>query len=160
KGAVMQNLSKKVLFIANSYVRDDPRVITEAISLTQAGYHVSIIGAARLGGQKGYEHINNIDVFNVPMVNSWNPFSLFSDLWRLIRGQLVPVTLGEGFITNSKLATVFFTLWALRLGFSMQAEIIHAHDVAQLVPGWLLALFKKTPLIYDAHDDAKEYYGW
>ncbi len=155
----MENSSINVSFIANFFVRDDPRVITEAISLTKVGYHVCIIGAPRLGGQKARETIHNIDIFNVPLVKSWNPFSLLREIWRLVRGQLVPLTPGEEVINNSKLATLLFIFWALRLGFSIRAEVIHAHDIAQLVPSWLLASIKRTRLIYNAHDDATEYYG-
>ncbi len=145
--------------LANTHVRDDPRVMPEAASLARAGYAVCVLGAARVGGRATCETAQGVRIINLPMVTGGQPLRLLRELWRVLRGKLPPTTAGQGYVNNSRLATIFFTLWALRIGLRLPAVVVHCHDIAQLPPGWVLARIKRRRLVYDAHDDAADYYG-
>src|SRR5260221_747429 len=151
--------NKHVLMIANAHVRDDPRVMIEAIALVNVGYSVQVIGAGRLGGEPTHESVQNVLILNVPMVVSWNPVNLLRETWRLLKGDIGQITDGEGRRRNSKLAAFFYTLWVVRVGWKIPASIVHAHDTAQLPEAWFLAKVKHAKLIYDAHEDALGYFG-
>jgi glycosyltransferase involved in cell wall biosynthesis len=155
----MGNLSKNVLVIANTYVHADPRVMPESIAIAEAGYSVFVVGAARYGGQPTQESLHNMTIISVPMVTSWHPIIMLKETWRLIRGDIGTINPGEGMQNNTNLATLFFCLWAIRLTWKMPAIIVHAHDTPQLPVSWLLAKLKRAKLIYDAHEDARGYFG-
>ncbi len=151
--------NKHVLMIANAHVRDDPRVMVEAAALVNDGYSVQVIGAGRIGGKPTHESVQNVCIVNVPMVVSWNPIDLLREAWRLLLGDVGQITDGESRRRNSRLATFFFSLWVLRIGWKIPANIVHAHDAPQLPEAWFLAWVKQAKLIYDAHEDALGYFG-
>jgi glycosyltransferase involved in cell wall biosynthesis len=130
---------KRILMLLenHAYPQDD-RVRREALSLTQAGYQVSII-CPKGSKQSGYEVINGVQVYRYPKPPDGNGFIGY--LWEY------------GY---SLVAMFILSVWVFfRRGF----DIIHAHnppDVMVLVAALYKPLGKK--FVFDHHDLAPEMY--
>jgi glycosyltransferase involved in cell wall biosynthesis len=59
---------------------------------------------------------------------------------------------------TTALSFLFFNLWVFRIGIRSKVDIIHCHDLSPLPAGWLLSRLKRTPLIYDAHENVPTMY--
>jgi glycogen(starch) synthase len=150
--------AKNVLMIVNTHVYDDPRVMLEAASLSKAGYQVRIIGAARLAGQPTRKNVDGIEIVLTPMVVTSNPLSLLRNLWKLLRGHVNGRTEQPPALQTSLLSLIFFTLWTLRLGITIPADVVHSHDFSPLPAAWLLARLRRARLVYDSHESAPDLY--
>ena len=109
-------------------IEHDSRVRREARALAEAGHEVTVLHLPRKHGELDGE----LDGFQVCSVTS-------SD-WlgrRLPRGVL------------QRLLSVFAFVHALR---AMRPDVIHAHDTAMLVPGWLAVRRTGALLVYDSHE--------
>jgi glycosyltransferase involved in cell wall biosynthesis len=158
QAAASSQPEKNVLMLVNTHVYDDPRVISEGASLAQAGYNVRIIGAARQGGLPVQDTIRGMNVLLTPMVTEARPLPLLRALWRWLRGDIGKITQTPQSPKTNMVSFLFFNLWALRVGMKMPADIIHAHDLSPLPVAWLLARWRRAPLIYDAHESAPDFY--
>ena len=66
-------MTKKVLIIVeNAPVPFDPRVWKEALSLTESGYEVSVLGPRDKGYERGYEFLKGVHVYRHPMPKEGN----------------------------------------------------------------------------------------
>ncbi len=124
-------LSRKVCMHVLGIVRTDPRVMREASALAEAGYAVTIVDLEAKGTCPAEEKIDGVYVKHVFM-----PDSFFSA--RLQRRALIT-------------AAQLFVRSALRL-IQTPADVYHAHDVTALPACYIAALFRRKPLIFDAHE--------
>jgi glycosyltransferase involved in cell wall biosynthesis len=152
---------KNILMIVNTHVYDDPRVINEGVSLAEAGYRVSIIGAARKpqGGLPTRGEQRGLTILLAPMVTTRKLPQLLRAFADLLRGRLDDVTPPPPSRSTNIISMLLFNLWVLRLGLRMPADIIHCHDLSPLPGAWLLAKLKRTPLIYDSHENHAALYA-
>src|SRR6266404_5964331 len=153
---MMKAAPTRVLMMVENYFPQDTRVKNEAILLTEAGYHVSVI-ALRKNGQAATEVVNGVQVYRVPNVELFKKTSrenlnraglLFLKL-RSSLGYLVEYC----YFTAACLSVSTYIF--LRHGF----DVIHAHNppdtlFAVALPFKLLG--KK--FIFDHHDLCPELY--
>lgn len=157
----MSRNAAHTLMLVNTHVYDDARVMLEARSLVNAGYRVSIIGAARKEGYPTQGDVDTIHITLTPMVTDCRPVSILRTIWQLVRGD---VDAGEDvmpFRLTTMLSLLMFNAWILRLGLKLKVNVIHCHDFSPLPAAWLLSRLKSIPLVYDAHENAPDLYaGW
>lgn len=146
--------NRSVLMLVNTHVYDDPRVISEATTLVQAGYQVAVIGAARLGGVPVRKNVEGIEIVLVPMVIN----HVWRSLWQVLRGKMGITTAQPPSAQTTILSLLFFNMWCLRLGWKYPAQVIHSHDLSPLPVASLLAFLRRTRLIYDSHESAADFY--
>jgi glycosyltransferase involved in cell wall biosynthesis len=151
---------KKVLMIVNTYALDDSRVIFTATSLTRMGYQVKLLGAVRQQDKDvaGHMVVDEVDVWIMPTVSSYHPINLLREMWQLLRGKPGEFIQASSHHYTNLLSFLFLNLWLLRLGLSGQTHVVHCHDLSPLLAGWLIAAFKRTRLIYDAHENVPTMY--
>lgn len=122
------------MLLFNPYL-PDPRVRQEAISLSKAGFQVSIIAWNKNGNnnqikEKGFKvyHLGQ----KLPPDFSKKPlfYQIIIKFWALL----------------------FFSLGAFSLTMRLKPNIIHAHDLDTLHIGLFSSKFLKIPLIYDSHE--------
>lgn len=148
---------KHVLMLVYGSVRDDPRVINQGKSLRNAGYRVSVIGAAREGFEPEPTRttIDGLDVTLIPLLDSIHLGALLRMASRLLRGDpgMRTEPLHQRRDTLRTLVNiVFFWLWVLRLSWSTRCDLVHSHDVIPLPVAWLLGARYAAPYIYDSHE--------
>lgn len=152
--------SKQVLMLVNTFAYDDPRVIAEARTLQQAGYSVTIIGAARNTSRdvttKGTHH--DIPIILTPLVKTHHIKEILRAFWRWLNGSLEDTAPASKFHKTNVISLLFFNLWCWRLARQMRPDIIHCHDFSPLPTAWFLARMRHIPFIYDAHESAPDMY--
>lgn len=130
---------KVVMFVSNPFT-NDPRVYSEAKSLLQAGYEVTVIARDWRKQNPPRENLDGIEVIRVtaPLTPRhgfggplWNSFGSILWQWRAYRQ-------------------------ALKLGGEGGFDVVHCHDLDTLLIGFRLKRKLGLPLIYDAH----EIYGY
>ena len=151
---------RRVLILVNTSVSDDPRVVNQGMTLTQAGYDVVVLGAAREpgGGQPVCSELHGMRVMLVPVVSSKNPLRLLKALWRLARGDIGIRTEAPDQRMTNAISLVFLNLWLVRLGLGMRFDVVHCHDAVPLPAAWLLARWRRAVLIYDARESVPDLY--
>ncbi|MGQ9887847.1 MAG: glycosyltransferase family 4 protein [Aggregatilineales bacterium] len=149
-----------MLKLVNTSVRDDPRVVNEGMTLTQAGYEVIVLGAARQpqGGEPVCSDLYGMRVVLMPVFSSKNPLRLLKALWRLVRGDIGTRTEAPDQRMTNAISLVFLNLWLMRLGLRWQFGVVHCHDAAPLPAAWLLARWRRAALIYDARESVPDLY--
>jgi glycosyltransferase involved in cell wall biosynthesis len=110
--------------------RTDGRVLRAATALKEAGFAVSIVDIENAHSQK----IEDIDGISVKHVNVSNAF-MTTRFRRL------------GFMRALSLF-----LRSMLLLMQTPADIYHAHDMTALPACYLVALLRRKPLIFDAHE--------
>lgn len=143
--------------LVNTDVYGDPRVMAERAALMQAGYAVTVIGAARRAGLPARDPQQAITL--APVVGRQTLVELLRSLGRWWRGDLGEVTTAPARPQTGLLDLVFFSLWCLRLGWRLPADVVHAHDLSPLPAAWLLARRHRARLVYDSHESAPDMYG-
>lgn len=115
-----------VLMLLSNEYRPDPRVMTEAEALTEAGYHVTILCWDRNGERPLSEDQGGITILRLrhPVKGPLRTFLLMPRVW--------------------------LKMWKQSRG--LPGRSVHAHDLDTLVPGVLIAWSRGVPLVYDAHD--------
>ncbi len=134
------NSMKVLMFVSNAFT-NDPRVYSEATSLIQGGYEVTVIASRDWQKQNPLrENLGGIEVVRVATPLSprhgfggplWDGFCLILWQWRAYRR-------------------------ALTLNAESRFDVIHCHDLDTLGIGTKLKQKLCLPLIYDAH----EIYGY
>lgn len=125
--AVGPNL--KVAMLLSNAFRPDPRVLKEACSLAQAGYHVTVVAWDREGAFPAQERVDGFSIQRVQEVRS-----AYGAGWR------------------QALRLPRFWLHAWRWLNRLRPAVVHCHDFDTLPPGWLWAHLHRRPVIYDAHE--------
>lgn len=121
-----------VLMILSNGFTHDPRVSSEAKSLTGAGHEVTVLAWDREGTLPSDEVLDGIRVVRVrdtlPM--RLQPYELFRlrPFWRLARRRALELSRGTPF------------------------HVVHCHDLDTLPVGVELARRGHVPLVYDAHE--------
>jgi len=120
----------KIAMLLSNPFRPDPRVFKEAKSLTEAGYHVSIICWDRKKEYPRREKNAGIEI---------------------IRVQSVASTYGAG----AKQILSLPRFWQAALSYldDLQPDVLHCHDLDTLPIGWRYSRKNPAKLIYDAHED-------
>jgi glycosyltransferase involved in cell wall biosynthesis len=137
--------------------KDNPRLTNEGRSLVEAGYHVDVLAILREGfpAQPVRAEAYGIHITHVPVVPDLRPGTLARGLLAWMKGDTGEKTT-ELVRGRSKLRTLMnllaFNLWALRLGGRFRPDIVHAHEPATLVAGWLIARRYRVPLIFDEYE--------
>ena len=130
---------KVLMFVSNPFT-NDPRVYSEAKSLLQAGYEVTVIARDWQKQNPPRENLDGIEVIRLttPLTSRhgfggplWNGFGLILWQWRAYR---------QALILNRK----------------SSFDVVHCHDLDTLAIGIKLKRKLRLPLIYDAH----EIYGY
>lgn len=146
---------KKVLMMVYGFVPDDPRVITEARTITQLGYRVDAIGTGFPNGYSGDYSRDNIQITIIPIINK--PSHIPRGILQLIKGKAPQQTQPINPLPASNvISLIFFFLWILRLALFRHYDLIHAHEHQTMPIGWLLATLKRIPWVYDAHEHVPE----
>ncbi|MCB9453687.1 MAG: glycosyltransferase family 4 protein [Anaerolineaceae bacterium] len=152
---------KNVLMFVNTFAYDDPRVIAEARTLHQAGYSVTIIGAARNTNRdvptQGIHH--DIPIILTPLVKTYHIKEIGIAFWQWLNGSLAETAQASKFHKTNVISLLFFNLWCWRLARQQRPDIIHCHDFSPLPTAWLLARLRRIPFIYDAHESAPDMYA-
>ena len=117
-----------VMLLANAY-KPDPRVQREAIGLTKAGHHVTIICWDRRAELPARETVDGVEIIRVHDVQS-----AYGSGWRQI------------------FYTPRFWQHAIRLAVDLRPDIVHCHDLDTLYAGRQIKKRLDCPLIYDAHE--------
>jgi glycosyltransferase involved in cell wall biosynthesis len=141
---------RRVLMLTYSATEDDPRVMLEATSLSGMGYDVSVIGVA-MGRPPSVATLRGFNLTLVPLVNCRNPIVLARALLVLVRGRVEKGTADS--VRSSMTGLLFFNLWALRIGWRNDANVIHCHEHQPLPAAWLLSRLRRAKLVYDAHEN-------
>jgi glycosyltransferase involved in cell wall biosynthesis len=146
--------------LVNTFAYDDPRVIAEARTLRQAGFSVTIIGAARNTNRdvptRGTHH--DIPIILTPVVKTYHVKEILTAFWKWLRGSLEDTAPAAKFHKTNVISLLFFNLWGWRLARPLHPDVIHCHDFSPLPVAWLLAAMRHIPLIYDAHESAPDMY--
>ena len=152
----MKASAVRVLMLVENHFPQDTRVRNEAILLTEAGYHVSVI-ALRKKGQAMTEVVNGVQVYRLPRLELFKKTSHGN----LSRAGLLFLKLKSSlgylfeycYFTAACLVVSFYVF--IRRGF----DVIHAHnppDTLFLVALPFKLLGKK--FIFDHHDLCPELY--
>jgi glycosyltransferase involved in cell wall biosynthesis len=122
----------KVFSVVFNDLRNDNRVLNQAISLASEGYDVTLMGIQRKTSLPATEQINEVKIIRKRMMNNT--------------------------IEHIKYVRAVYFILFVWLQFFRQArvryDIIHCHDLNTLQFGVLMKLIKlgKVNLIYDAHE--------
>jgi glycosyltransferase involved in cell wall biosynthesis len=119
-----------VAMLLSNPFRPDPRVLKEAVSLSQAGHDVTVICWDRMSEMRPKE----TSAFGV----------------RIIRVQNIPSVYGLG--TRQLLHVPLFWLAILPILNNIQPDIVHCHDFDTLPVGLFWGRLHRRPVIYDAHE--------
>ncbi len=118
------------MILANPF-KPDPRVMKEAISLSQNGFRVTIIAWNRDMKLRPMEQIQNINIIRIPV---------FSE---------------HGGGLKNLFKFIAFYVKALKQLLIGQPDIVHCHDLDTLFVGVVYKIFSRCRLLYDSH----EYYS-
>ncbi len=120
----------KVAMLLSNPFRPDPRVFKEAMSLSKAGNHVSIICWDREVEYQLREENRGIDIIRVQSVKS---------------------SYGAG--TKQLLSVPRFWRAALNHLEGLHPDVLHCHDLDTLPIGWYYLKKHSCKIIFDAHED-------
>jgi glycosyltransferase involved in cell wall biosynthesis len=134
----------------------DTRVRNEARTLTDHGYHVTVI-CLRAPGQAGREIVNGVTVYRLPRLTLFKklPDAGASLLRRLVNKLLVVV----GYVSEYLYFTTACLLVSLYVAMREGFQVVHAHnppDTLVIVTTSLKLLGKKS--VFDHHDLSPELY--
>ena len=117
---------------------DDARVRREAATLAAAGWDVTVV-ATRAAGLPDVENRDGYRIVRVPV----------APLHRRVRS----TTLARGLEqVQGILLLADFTQRAARAVAGRSHQVVHAHDLNTLMPGWCLARAGRAALVYDSHE--------
>ncbi len=138
----------RVLMLVATSVATDTRVLREAITLTEAGHEVHIIGRSVPDGYTppaGIEvsSVGTSSVFRAEGGASLSQRRLPPHL-RLARWLLLP--------RHRQSAYGRWAAGAIRDGAQRRYDVVHAHDYTALAAGATLARRRGVPYIYDTHE--------
>jgi glycosyltransferase involved in cell wall biosynthesis len=114
------------MLLSNEY-RPDPRVEKEAEALVDSGAMVTVLAWDRLRSRPQSEQRKGVDV---------------------VRVQTRSVNSKSGLLLNYPI----FIVRSIRKASSIDADVVHAHDLDTLLIGVILNRIKNVPLVYDAHE--------
>jgi glycosyltransferase involved in cell wall biosynthesis len=119
----------QVLMLLSNCFDPDPRVYAEARALVEHGYEVSILAWDRERKRPAKEVMDGIRVERIYLRS-----------------------------THGRGATQIFFMAAVLLVFAWKGlfhkfDVIHAHDFDTLPAGVLIAILRRKPLVYDAHEE-------
>ena len=129
-----------LIVVQNLPVPFDRRVWLEATTLTQAGYHVSVICPKAKGFNASHELLEGIEIFRYPL-----PFDAASK---------------PGFAAEFLWCFLLTSLLSLRIAlFGRGFDILHACNPPETywLLGWFWRLFGKA-FLFDHHDLSPEMY--
>jgi len=147
----------KVLMLVENNYPQDPRVRREAVTLTQAGYKVTVL-ALLYPGQTRKECIDGVDVYRIP------PITVFRKGYGQPRQSKFQITFHRikaifGYMNEYLYFTFACLLICTRLFFKTGINIVHLNnppDTLFLVGIWAKLLNKKV--VFDHHDVSPELY--
>jgi glycosyltransferase involved in cell wall biosynthesis len=117
------------MIVLNEFVHD-ARVEKEATTLIQAGYRVTVIARRINPALAEEENKDGIAVRRVSIAPHQGRTSLVARAFKVLN----------------------FYMRLIRVAFSLDADIYHAHDANALPVGWAAAFLRRAKLIYDAHE--------
>jgi glycosyltransferase involved in cell wall biosynthesis len=123
-----RNLKTNVAMIVLNSVIHDSRVLREARLLLVKGYNVKIFGII---DQRRRQYSGDVDI---DLINIW------------LRYRLPKNNVGWF------LKYVEFCLKVISKIFHSKPDIIHAHDLDALLPGYLASLLTQAKVVYDSHE--------
>src|SRR5215469_4561418 len=119
----------RVLMLLSNGFDPDPRVHNEARTLVENGYSVRIVAWDRDRARPEEELVDGIEVRRVYLKS----------------------THGRGWTQMLFMPLVFLRM--IRIALQGRFDIIHAHDFDTLPPALFLSWLRRTPVVYDAHED-------
>ncbi|GIX49586.1 MAG: glycosyl transferase [Candidatus Tectimicrobiota bacterium] len=125
-------MAKRVLMLLANGFDPDPRVHREARSLVEAGYEVTLLAWDRHGRARRVETVDGIRVERLAIASSY----------------------GRG--TSQLPCLLRFWRQLVRTARQRAWDVVHCHDFDTLPPGWLLAKWRRKPVIFDAHESYHE----
>jgi len=128
-------MGKKVLMLLTNCFDPDPRVLSEALTLTEHGYQVTIIGWDR-------------DRKKPPI-----------ESYRGIRVERVYVRSTHGRGTSQILFLFVFWILALIRILNRDFDIVHCHDLDTLPLGLTVGKLRRKRIIFDAHESFADMLG-
>lgn len=121
------NEPKVVMLVSNPF-NPDPRVYHEARTLVKNGIGVEVIAWDRLGTSQKDETVDGIRIHRVHVASDYGKTGVFAATLPL------------------------FWLSCLRILLRGRIRVLHCHDFDTLPVGVLVKLFKRCPLVFDAHE--------
>jgi glycosyltransferase involved in cell wall biosynthesis len=149
----MKASAGRIVMLVEQYYPQDSRVRNEALTLTQAGYDVTVI-ALRKPGQSWTQIMNGVQVYRIPRLELFRKTAVRS---RGLAGRVKAILGYMCEYTYFTIACFFATLFvALRHGF----DVIHTHNPPDLLFAVALPfkLFGKR-FVFDHHDLSPELYA-
>lgn len=158
-----------VLMLVNTDVTSDPRVSKEMNALAAAGHQLTVMGLRRSGAEPEFEQRPGIAIerFSLWTTRLFGFLkgrggvkpsqSLVSSLRHAhrpgIRSRLARWVAAQS--TQLVLLANYFSILVVFLwhGRKHRPDVIHAHDMHSLWPGYLLSRRHGIPLIYDCHEN-------
>lgn len=123
---------KKIIYLSHTDILRDGRILKEMKAAESFGYHVSGIGIQRTRGENDSEYFEREKIISIPF---------FSIKWSFLPKSLRHLlTLIEYFLRS------FFKV------IKGKPDIVHCNDTLILPIGFLVKVFTKSKLIYDAHE--------
>lgn len=154
------------MFVTND-VFNDPRVQKEALSATEAGFRVIVLGLKTKRGHK-VEHKNN---YTILRVGGWLTEGLIYEVFKNIDNKFREMAgknkgrhKGGNFLVKRytfirSLRDLFSLIRILAINFyfvlasiNLRAEIYHANDADTLLAAYIVSRIQKKYLIYDIHE--------
>ncbi len=116
-----------------SNLRRDPRVYKEAKTLVENGYEVTVIALNEERKSTGLENMDGIKVIEIPLRRVEHKFIFYRRL-------------------RNSLHRIKFRIILYKEVLFSKADIYQAHNINTLLVAFLVARFRKKPLILDAHE--------
>src|SRR3954452_10211149 len=119
----------RVCMLLQRTIRHDSRVKREARALVRAGHDVIVVqlepGAATV--ERAPEGYDLVTVSRAERIRHVLPLKLYR---------------------------VVYVASLVRAAIRLRPEVVHAHDIAMLGPGWVVSRVCRAPLVYDTHEFA------
>lgn len=152
----MKEYVGKILMLVEDYYPADVRVRNEAVTLTKAGYKITII-SLRKKGQPAKEKINEVGVYRIPKLELFQKSSKKRDSSILKLYQTAKSVVG--YLIEYFYFTTACLILSLYIAIKESFDVVHIHnppDTLFLV-GAFFKLFRKK-FVFDHHDLSPELY--
>lgn len=123
----------KVCMLVTNGVTPDPRVMKEALTLSESGYDVTVIGTRTKENPTRFEEVSRLKIIRVFRIAFRKKGRILPMLKALFKALLINIEMFQA---------------ALRV----KADVYHAHDLDTLLVAVMAGKLKGSTIIYDSHE--------